>query len=187
VTLGTKNFRRLYRAVQRSDERLDGRLWVAVRSTGIYCLPSCRARKPRPENVRFYRSRHEAESAGFRPCRKCRPEVVGGRRALERQRVRDWLAALAEDEAQVRHVARRSGASHSRVYRAFRRHLGSNPRRARAEARLRRASALLRTSAATVADIAFQAGFGSLAAFYRWFRRCTGQTPTEFRRAQQCA
>ena len=83
MKLSTRQFASLYRAFLRKDARLDGRVFIAVRTTGIYCLLSCRARTPRPENVTFYRSRAEVERDGFRPCRKCRPEVRGGQRALE--------------------------------------------------------------------------------------------------------
>jgi AraC family transcriptional regulator of adaptative response / methylphosphotriester-DNA alkyltransferase methyltransferase len=182
VDLSATQFGRIYRGILRNDSRLDGRVWVAVRTTGIYCLPSCRARKPRPENVSFYRSRAAVETAGFRPCRKCRPEVIGGRRAMEGARVRGWLATLASAETPVRELARANGASESRVYRAFRRHVGRGPRQARGEVRLRRACGLLREESRRVADVAYDAGFSSLATFYRWFRKLTGMTPTQFRR-----
>lgn len=173
---------RLYRAFLRGTASLDGRVWVAVRTTGIYCLPSCRARKPRRENVRFYFSREEAERAGFRPCRKCRPEVRGGARGLERASLNRWLEGLSAEDARIESLARAHGVSPSRLYRLFRRHLGYGPREARARARLARACRLLRAGSATITDIAYDAGFGSLATFYRWFRRAVGRTPAEYRR-----
>ena len=174
-------FDRLYRAFRRGDARYNGRFFVAVRTTGIYCIPSCRARKPRRENVRIYFSREEAERGGFRPCRKCRPEVHGGRPALERESLRRWMARLAEEDASIQDVARKNGASPSRVYRLFRRHLGRGPRHARAQARLRRACDLLRDTPQSITAVAYDAGFGSLATFYRWFRRGVGMTPARFR------
>ncbi len=177
----TQQFDRLYRGFERSDPSLDSRVLVGVRTTGIYCLPSCRARKPKRENVRFYLSRDAAERDGFRACRRCRPEVHGGRRALERAAVRRWLDALATSESGIEHVARASGSSPSGLYRMFRRHLGHGPRRARGEVRLRRACELLRASRASITRVAYDAGFGSLATFYRWFRRATGLTPTQWR------
>jgi len=182
VKLTRPQFDRLYRATLRSDSRLDGRVWVAVRTTGVYCLPSCRARKPNSANVRFYFSRDGVEQDGFRPCRKCRPEVHGGRQALERAALRHWLDQLAETDARIAPLARAKGVSTSRLYRMFRRNLGHGPRQARGEARLRRACELLRASRKSVTEVAYESGFGSLATFYRWFRRAVGVTPTRFRR-----
>ncbi|HJY88200.1 MAG TPA: Ada metal-binding domain-containing protein [Candidatus Acidoferrales bacterium] len=178
----TQQFDRLYRGFQRSNPSLDGRVLVAVRTTGIYCLPSCRARKPKRENVRFYLSRDAAERDGFRACRRCRPEVHGGSRALERAAVRRWLDALATSESGIEFLARANGSSPSRLYRMFYRQLGHGPRRARGEVRLRRACELLYANRASITRVAYDAGFGSLATFYRWFRRATGRTPTEWRR-----
>lgn len=178
-------FRRLYRAFLCGDTSLDGQALAAVRTTGVYCLLSCRSRKPRPQNVAFYFSRAAAERDGFRPCRKCRPDVAGGRRAIERARVRRWLASLAEGETPLASVARAEGASPSRIYRAFLRHLGHGPRQARGRARLERACALLRQPQKSVTEVAYDAGFASLATFYRWFRRVLGTTPSEFRLRQQ--
>ncbi len=181
VKLTAQAFDRLYRGFRRSDPALDGRVLVAVRTTGVYCLPSCRARKPRRENVRFYVSRAEAERDGFRACRRCRPEVRGGRRALERAALRRWLDQLAAGESGIGQLARAGGSSPSGLYRMFRRHLGYGPRQARSEARLRHACDLLRSNRGSITWVAYEAGFGSLAAFYRWFRRSLGVTPTRFR------
>lgn len=175
----------LYRRFLRSDAALDGRVLVGVRTTGIYCLPSCRARKPKRENVRFFFNRAEAEQQGLRACRRCRPEVHGGQRAIEQAALRRWLRELASSEAGIEQLARANGSSPSGLYRMFRRHLGHGPRRARIDARLRSACEMLRAGRANVTAAAYEAGFGSLATFYRWFRRAMGVTPTEFRRRAQ--
>ncbi len=175
----------LYRRFCRSDASLDGRVLVAVRTTGIYCLPSCRARKPKRENVRFYFTRAEAEHDGFRACCRCRPEVQGGQRGIEQAALRRWLREMVVSEAGIAQLARDNGSSPSGLYRMFRRHLGHGPQRARTEARLRSACEMLRTGRRNVAEAAYEAGFGSLATFYRWFRRATGITPSEFRRQAQ--
>lgn len=175
----------LYRAFLKKDPQLAHGAFIAVRTTGIYCLFTCRARTPKPENVTFYATRGEAERAGYRPCRKCRPEVNGGREALERAMANTWLAKIADEEAGISEVARRAGANPSRVYRLFRRSTGRSPVRARAEARLARARKMLAGSRATITEVAYSAGFSSLATFYRWFRRATGITPKQYREQQQ--
>lgn len=172
---------RLYQAFLRKDGELAGRVFIAVRTTGIYCMLTCRARTPKAENVTFYKSRTAAESDGFRPCRKCRPEVQGGKAALEKITTRNWLAKIADEETGIGELARRAGANPSRVYRLFRRNLGRGPLRARAEVRLERACKMLRRERASITEVAYAAGFSSLATFYRWFRRGTGKTPTQYR------
>jgi len=172
---------KLYQAFLEKDADLARRVFIAVRTTGIYCLLTCRARTPKRENVTFYGSRHEAERAGFRPCRKCRPEVNGGRAALEKAATHTLLAKLADEETGVSELARQAGANPSRVYRLFRRSMGRGPVRARGEARLERAQKMLKQKHASITEVAYAAGFSSLATFYRWFRRGTGMTPTQFR------
>jgi len=172
---------KFYQAFLEKDARLARRVFIAVRTTGIYCMLTCRARTPKPENVTFYGSRNEAERAGFRPCRKCRPEVNGGRAALEQAATQTWLSKMADEETGISELARQAGANPSRVYRLFRRSLGRGPVRARGEARLERAQKMLKENRATITEVAYAAGFASLATFYRWFRRGTGQTPTQFR------
>ncbi len=181
MQLTRRQFGSLYRAFLRKDERLAGRVFIAVRTTGIYCLLTCRARTPRPENVTFYTSRSDVERAGFRPCRKCRPEVNGGRTEMERAALQRWLGQLAEEDSRVAAVARAHGTSSSALYRKFRRHMGRGPRQARGEARLARACELLRKGKQRITDVAFESGFSSLATFYRWFQRSTGLTPTAYR------
>lgn len=176
---------RLWRAVRERDPRFDGRVWMGVRSTGIYCLPSCRSRRPRRENVRFFISAAEAERAGYRACRRCRPELAGGRPGLERAELERWLARLASEDAPLAELLRGGDVSRARLYRLFRRHLNEGPRRARARVRLERACRLLASPRGTVAEAAFAAGFGSLATFYRWFRRTTGTTPSAWRTREE--
>jgi len=183
VQLSLGQFEQLYRAFRRRDARLDGRVWVGVRTTRVYCLPSCGARKPLRRNVHFYPSRDAAERDGLRPCRMCRPELEGGRRGAERLALSRWLATLAEADRPIREVARENGISDSRLYRLFRRHLGHGPGPARARERLRRACQMLRDGRQTITEVAYESGFGSLAAFYRWFRRAAGVAPGQFRRA----
>lgn len=184
-SLSSAQHQRFYRAFLRKDKEAARRMFIAVRTTGIYCMLTCRARTPKSENVTFYSSRDAAERAGFRPCRKCRPEIDGGKAALEKVAQKNWLAKITEEETGISELARREGANASRVYRLFRRTLGRGPVRARAEARLERACEMLKHARASITEVAYEAGFSSLATFYRCFRRGTGKTPTEYRRLKR--
>src|SRR3546814_11622934 len=113
-----------YRVLQTRDPRFDGRLFVGVTSTGIYCRPICPARTPKFENCRFYPSAAAAQEAGFRPCRRCRPETapdLGSWRGTS-NKVSRALALLAEsaldgDDADVEALAGRLGVAGRRVTR----------------------------------------------------------------------
>ena len=178
-----KRFREFYDALLRSDPRYDRLFLVGVRTTGIYCVPSCHARKPHRKNVRFFLDRASAEQAGFRPCRKCRPELAGGQRALEQSLLRRARALLnGQEPVLAKQVAAQTGVSVYRLNRLFKRHLERTPHHDRMAARVTRASALLAETTQSLLDICFEVGFQSVSSFYRWFRRLTHTTPGAYRR-----
>lgn len=173
-----------WEAVVAHDPAADGRFVYAVRSTGVYCRPSCPSRRPRRQNVEFFGGPEQAEAGGYRPCRRCRPRgggtvpteavraVAAACRLLERdEEATTTLAALA---AQV-------GMSPSHLSRSFKRLLGMTPRQYGAEARLERARRELRAGAA-VTDAIYGAGYGSSRAFYEGARAGLGMTPSAYRR-----
>ncbi|HEX2204562.1 MAG TPA: Ada metal-binding domain-containing protein [Longimicrobium sp.] len=166
------------------DRASDGRFVTGVLTTGIYCLPSCSARKPRPENVRFFDTVDEARSAGLRPCKRCRPDDfyqaydpdLHLARALAAQVRRD-PAALADAAAMVA----ASGVGATKLTELFRRHFHLTPAAFLARERVAAARRLLAGGAAPT-DVAFSAGYESLSAFHDNFRRHTGMTPGDYRR-----
>jgi AraC family transcriptional regulator, regulatory protein of adaptative response / DNA-3-methyladenine glycosylase II len=165
------------------DRASDGRFLTGVTTTGIYCLPSCAARKPLPENVRFFRSEEEARAAGLRPCLRCRPDRF--------YRGRDPDLELAEAiAAEVRRapgragdaaaLAASSGVGATKLNALFRRHFHLSPAAFLARERVDAARRALAGGAA-VSEAAFAAGFESLSAFHLNFRRRTGTSPGEYR------
>src|SRR4051812_14297185 len=122
-----------YRAIQTRDARFDGRLYVGVTSTGIYCRPVCPARTPKPENCRFFPSAAAAQGAGFRPCLRCRPETAPDLASWRgtSNTVSRALALIADggldDEAGVDALADRLGVGARQLRRLFRQHLGASP------------------------------------------------------------
>jgi AraC family transcriptional regulator, regulatory protein of adaptative response / methylated-DNA-[protein]-cysteine methyltransferase len=111
------------------DRRYDGRFVYAVRTTGVYCRPSCPARRARPENVAFYGTPGDAEGAGFRPCRRCRPHVVAGT-TMERsvEAARAYLDARVGERVPLARLARAVGLSPWHVQRSFTRLVGVSPK-----------------------------------------------------------
>ena len=168
-----------WRAFERRDRASDGSFFVAVRTTGIYCKPSCPARRPLRRNVLFYRDGAAARAAGFRPCQRCRPdEVARDRQAVEQAiavlEASERLPALAELAAQV-------GYAPHHFQRLFQRVVGISPaaygRQLRA-ARLERALKEERN----VTDAIYEAGFGTAATAYAQTGAPSGMTPGARRR-----
>jgi methylphosphotriester-DNA--protein-cysteine methyltransferase len=182
------NEQTMWSAFHRRDPRYDGRFVTAVRTTGIFCRPSCTCRKPRRENVLFYRSPAHAARAGYRPCKRCRPELRGGPAEADRAMVENALAymrANLESTVYAKDVAGAVAMSPSHFSRRFRAADGRTPMRALADLRAERAEALLRESSMATLEVAFEAGFQSASAFVRAFRRRTGLPPASWRRSRK--
>ena len=165
------------------DRASNGRFITGVLTTGIYCLPSCTARKPLPENVRFFATRDEARSAGLRACRRCRPDDFYQQydpdvHLLETLAadVRRAPAAFADAAAMVAS----SGIGTTKLNALFRQHFHTTPAAFLARERVAAACAAL-AEGRTVTDAAYAAGYESLSAFHPNFRRQTGLTPGEYR------
>jgi AraC family transcriptional regulator of adaptative response / DNA-3-methyladenine glycosylase II len=178
-----------YRAIRARDARFDGRFFTAVRTTGIYCRPICPARCPKLENVVFYPSAAAAQSAGFRPCLRCRPECspeLGAWRGTSRSvsRALDLIAQGALDGAGtgVDTLALRLGIGERHLRRLFEQHLGVSPIAVANTRRVLLAKQLIHETPLRMVDIAFAAGFGSLRRFNGVFRELYGRPPSALRR-----
>lgn len=177
---------RCYRAISTRDRRFDGRFFTAVLTTGIYCRPVCPARTPRADNVRFYRSAAAAEEAGFRPCRRCRPEAAPGSPAWigSPALVARALRLIADgglDRADLPAFAERFGVGERQLTRLFSTHVGVAPGAVARSHRSALAQRLLADTALPVSQVAIAAGYESLRQLNHDLRRRTGQTPTSLR------
>jgi len=179
-----------YAALQAHDARFDGRLYVGVTSTGIYCRPVCRVRLPRRENCRFFSTAAQAEAAAFRPCMKCRPELapralpwttMDASRTLAQQAAA-WLDACDDAEASVEDLAKHLGITSRHLRRIFQAEHGVSPLQYLQTRRLLLAKALLTDSQLPVQDVAFAAGFASLRRFNAAFIEHYRLQPTALRR-----
>jgi AraC family transcriptional regulator, regulatory protein of adaptative response / methylated-DNA-[protein]-cysteine methyltransferase len=168
-------------AVLRRDVAADGRFYYAVRTTEVYCRPSCAARRPRRENVAFHATCAEAEAAGFRPCKRCRPNeaalaerqaaaVAGACRLIEEAEEAPSLAALATT----------AGLSRFHFHRVFKAVTGVTPKAYADAHRARRVRDEL-AQRETVTEAIYGAGFNSSGRFYAAAPGLLGMTPTEFR------
>ncbi len=175
-----------YRAVSSRDERFDGVFYTAVRTTGIYCRPSCPATTPLRRNVEFHRSAASAEAAGFRACRRCRPDCTPGspewdvRADVVGRAVRLVRDGVVEREG-VPGLARRLGYSERHVTRMLTQELGAGPLALATSQRTRTARLLVETTDLSMADVAFASGFSSVRQFNEAFRKAFDRTPRELR------
>ncbi|MDP9002344.1 MAG: helix-turn-helix domain-containing protein, partial [Myxococcota bacterium] len=180
-----------YIAVQSRDERFDGRLFVGVISTGIYCRPVCPAAPAKFEHCRFYPSAAAAQEAGFRPCLRCRPETapeVGSWRGTSNT-VSRGLALIAEGEldggdASVDRLAERLGVGGRQLRRLFNEHLGASPLAVAQTRRVLFAKQLIDDTRLPMGEIALAAGFGSVRRFNETFQRLFHRPPSSLRRKQ---
>lgn len=176
----------MWAAFVRRDARYDGRFVTGVRTTGVYCRPSCSCRKPRPERVAYFPSADAAAHAGYRPCKRCRPELPGGAAEAERrfaERALSVMRARLDEPLTLDDLAAAMAASPSAFARRFRAADGRTPVWALADLRAERAEALLADPRLSVLEAGLAAGFGSPSAFARAFRRRTGRSPSAWRRA----
>ncbi len=179
-------FEQCYRAVASRDERFDGWFVTAVTSTGIYCRPSCPARTPLRRNVRFLRTAAAAQQAGFRACRRCRPDVAPGSpewniRGDVVGRAMRLIADGAVDRTGVAGLAATLGYSERHLHRVLVAEVGAGPL---ALARMQRASTariLVETTSMPFAEVAFAAGFASVRQFNETIAMVFAATPSQMR------
>ncbi len=168
-------------ALRRRDPAADGAFYYAVRTTGVYCRPSCPARLPRRENVAFYPSCAEAEREGFRPCRRCRPDEasLGERHAAA---VREACRHIegAEEVPLLKVLAQSVGMSPYHFHRVFKALCGVTPKRYAEACRARRLRGEL-AQRGTVTEAIYGAGFNSNGRFYAASSELLGMTATQFR------
>ena len=175
-----------YEAAASKEARFDGVFFIAVTSTGIYCRPSCPAITPKRANMRFYPSAAAAQEAGFRACKRCRPDASPG---SPEWNVRADLAARAMrlisdgvvDRESVTGLARRLGYSERQVNRAVTAELGAGPLALARAQRAQTARVLIETTTLPLSEIAFAAGFASIRQFNATIRDVFAATPGELR------
>ena len=177
----------LERARISRDARFDGKFFIAVISTGIYCRPICPVPSPKRENVRYYPTAAAAAEAGYRPCLRCRPEAAPGTpawlgtSAVVRRALR-LIDDGALDSSSVDGLAAKLGIGLRHLHRLFMHHVGASPVTVAQTRRLHFAKRLLDETDLPIAEVALAAGFGSVRRFNHTFRRTYGRAPRDLRR-----
>jgi AraC family transcriptional regulator of adaptative response/methylated-DNA-[protein]-cysteine methyltransferase len=168
-------------AIVSRDATADGTFYYSVKTTGVYCRPSCAARQARPENVRFHSTCQDAERAGFRPCKRCKPNQAGVAQVNGKRIARVCrLIENAETRLSLETLAAHAGMSLYHFHRTFKSVTGLTPAKYAAAHRSRRLRDSLERSN-TVTDAIYDAGFTSSSRFYESANQVLGMTPTRFR------
>lgn len=165
-------------AFMRRDRTWDGRIIGAVKTTGIYCKPSCPAKRPNRDNVEFFTSGEEARSAGYRACLRCKPDEVGRDRQAIASAVR--LIERADETCSLAELAQAVGYAPHHFQRIFKRDLGVSPAEYARGLRNRRTEAALKESG-RVTDAVYDAGYQSPSGFYSDAKERLGMTPSAWR------
>lgn len=171
-----------WQAVLARDAAQDGAFYYAVNSTGVYCRPSCPSRRPKRENVRFFRAAEEAERAGFRPCQRCRPraESDAQRRAALLKSICEYIEQNIDRPLTLAALGRHFGLSPFHLQRTFKTALGVTPREYADSCRLQSLKRRLQ-SGGRVTDALYDAGYGSSRGLYERSNAQLGMTPSAYR------
>lgn len=173
-------------ARQSRDARFDGRFFVGVLTTGIYCRPVCPVKVPKKENIRLYQTAAAAAEAGFRPCLRCRPEASPGTPAwigapYKVSRALQMIAMGTLDDESVESLAAKLSIGPRQLTRLFQQHVGASPVVVAQTRRLHFAKQLIDETSLPLAEVCFAAGFGSVRRFNAVFQRTYKRSPKELR------
>ena len=170
-----------WQAVANCDARYDGRFYYAVKSTGVFCRPSCTSKAPLRENVVYFDSPQQAQEAGYRPCKRCRPELTAYEPMAEiANDAKAVIGRLYANKRTLSDELRKLGVSKRRMEQIYKQQFGMTPLQYADTLRIEDAKEQLRLPGSSVMDIAGSLGFESLTAFFAFFRKHTGITPGEY-------
>jgi AraC family transcriptional regulator, regulatory protein of adaptative response / methylated-DNA-[protein]-cysteine methyltransferase len=172
-----------WHAVETRDARFDGQFVYAVRSTGVYCRPSCASRRPLRENVEFFSALDTAENAGYRPCKRCEPRADRADAAIVKtvEAARSYLDDNQERTVSLAELSKKVSSSPSHLQRSFKRILGVSPKQYQTALKVGLFKTRLRAGD-TVSRATYEAGFGSSSRVYESSGKTLGMTPAAFRK-----
>jgi len=176
------SFDEMWSRIIACDSSYDGLFYTAVKTTGIYCRPSCRSRKPKKVNVEFYLHMNDAETAGYRACKRCRPESEHSPNVGVVREVKEFLIHNHKQKLELRDMAQHVGLSAFHLERLFKQETAVTPRVFLEKIRMDRAAHLLMHTGLSNLDICYEVGFHSPSSFYKAFRQARGCSPSEYRK-----
>lgn len=171
-----------WNAIVNCDNSYDGSFYYAVKTTGIFCRPSCKSRTPAQQNVGFFDKREEAIASGFRPCKRCRPDLIDFRPVEDiAQQTKELVERCFTQGDWLIEEIRNLGVTSNHLTVIFRKQYGVTPLEYRNQLQAQLACKLLAETDDPIIHVMEACGFNSLSAFYEFFKKQTGTTPKEYR------
>jgi AraC family transcriptional regulator of adaptative response / methylphosphotriester-DNA alkyltransferase methyltransferase len=172
-----------WQGVLKRNSQYDGLFFVAVKSTKIFCRPSCKSKRPLRKNVLFFENGRQAEQAGYRPCKRCRPDLLEYQPIKEiAEKVKLLFDTNFTQQKDMAKKLRQIGLNYHRIINIFKEYYNVTPKKYYDNLRLEEAKKKLITTSNTIIDIAYSVGFQSLSAFYTFFRKNTNSSPSKYRK-----
>ncbi|MEL7607227.1 MAG: Ada metal-binding domain-containing protein [Sedimentibacter saalensis] len=176
----------MWKAVSENDASYDGIFFYAVKSTGIYCRPSCKSKLPKQNNVCFFDAAEQARAAGFRPCKRCRSDISDYQPMKEiTGKAKQLLDESFYKRCELNHKLQQLGISHHRMAELFKDEYGVTMSEYVGNLRLEEAKRLLLHTDDEIIEISCSVGFDGLSSFYRFFKKGTGISPAKYRKEHQ--
>lgn len=176
-----------WNAVVQCDSSYDRLFFYGVKTTGIFCRPSCKSKEPRRNNVEFFDAIEQAYAYGLRPCKRCRPDLTDFNPSLDlTERAKYIFDTYYDDRYKLAAEIKGLGISHNYLIHLFRKQFNITPVEYTNRLRIEKAAQMIKDSDATILSIALMCGFGSLSTFYELFKKQIGFTPKEYRRQGMC-
>lgn len=171
-----------WKAALACDEAYDGSFYYGVKTTGIFCRPSCKSKSPKRENVEFFDTAEQARESGLRPCKRCRPDLLEFQPQKENgEKIKAVYDLYFTDHSRLMEELNKLGLSRNRIIQLFQNQYEKTPVEYLNSLRVNKARELLASTPDNILPIALQSGFESLSAFYTQFKRITGVSPNEYR------
>ncbi len=176
----------MYEAVISNDESYDTLFFYAVKSTGIYCRPSCKSKAPKIENIEFYKTAEEGVSAGYRPCKRCRSDLLDYKPMREiAEKLKQLIDDMFNELNDLNNEMDKLGLSRKRMVEVFKDEYGKTPSAYVNDLRYKEAIRLLEKTDKEIVDIAYCVGFSSISAFYKFFKERANVSPATYRKGKR--
>lgn len=176
------SFEEMWQRIMSCDSNYDGCFYTAVKTTKIYCRPSCKSRKPKKENVQFYETKSEAENAGFRACKRCKPDIEIAPQEMLVSEVISFLTCNYKEVITLESLSLHIGVSPFHLERVFKHVTSESPRTFLEKVRIEKAIHLLKNTDNTNLEISLNTGFKSTSTFYKAFKNSLQTSPSEYRK-----